>query len=303
MNASPAIRILGSAAGGGYPQWNCLCPVCRLAWAGDGRVSARTQSSLAVTASGREWVLINASPDIRQQIMAHPPLHPSGAARHSPISSVVLTNADVDHIAGLLGLRERWPLRIFATSHILAALQSNPVFDVLARDVVERVEVRPGDPFSPSPGVELELFPVPGKVPLWSESEDVETDIDDGRTVGVAIGLDGRRAHYIPGCAAMTDALRQRLAGGALVLFDGTLHSDDEMIRLGLGGKTGRRMGHMPVGGQGGSLEAFADLGVNRKVYVHINNSNPMLVAGSPERSAVEAAGWVVGEDGMEFRL
>jgi pyrroloquinoline quinone biosynthesis protein B len=301
MNASPAVRILGSAAGGGYPQWNCRCPVCELAWAGDEHVAARTQSSLAATASGREWVLINASPDIRQQIIDHPPLRPRTGVRDSPIVSIVLTNADIDHIAGLLVLRERWPLKAFATPQVLYAVAANPIFEALARDMVERVAVELDRPFRPAPGIEMILFSVPGKVPLWGEKADVATDVDDGRTVGVEIGLAGRRIHYVPGCAAMTDALRKRLTGSALTFFDGTLFADDEMVRLGLGPKTGRRMGHMPVSGPGGSLEAFARLDVARKVYVHINNSNPMLVDGSPERRQVEAAGWTVGADGMEF--
>jgi pyrroloquinoline quinone biosynthesis protein B len=304
MDATPLIRILGSAAGGGFPQWNCCCPVCQLAWVGDPRVKRRTQSSLAIRGTSRAWVLVNASPDIRQQILDNPPLHPQRGPRHSDIAAVVLTNADVDHIAGLLGLRERWPLQIYATRHVLDALSQNPVFQVLAKDLVERVEVQLDRPFCPVPGVELALFPVAGKVPLWGEGEMVETHIEDGRTVGVSIMFDAdRRAFYIPGCAALTKNLAVRLDGGALVLFDGTLFSDGEMIQLGLGEKTGRRMGHMPVSGSGGTLEAFATLNVKRKVFVHINNSNPMLVSGSPERNQVEAAGWAVGEDGMEFVL
>lgn len=249
-------------------------------------------------------MLVNASPDIRQQILDNRPLHPERGLRHSPIVAVVLTNADIDHIAGLLGLRERWPLRIYATAPVLAALGGNPVFQVLAGDLVERIEVQVDRPFSPVAGVELELFSVPGKVPLWGEGETVETEIEDGRTVGVSItaGPD-RQAFYIPGCAAMTEALHARIQHSALLLFDGTLFTDDEMIRLGLGAKTGRRMGHMPVSGPGGTLEAFARLDVKRKVFVHINNSNPMLVSDSPERREVEAAGWAVGEDGLEFVL
>ncbi|MCO4053692.1 MAG: pyrroloquinoline quinone biosynthesis protein PqqB [Bosea sp.] len=302
MDASPAIRILGSAAGGGFPQWNCRCPVCQLAWAGDSRVKPRTQSSLALKGNDGTWVLVNASPDIRQQIMANPPLHPQGGLRHSPIAAVVLTNADVDHVAGLLGLRERWPLKVLATSHVLEALRRNPVFQVMADDVVKRIEVQPDQPFSPAPGIELELFSVPGKAPLWGEGETVETEIDDGRTVGVSIEAgSGRKALYIPGCAAMTEALRHRIKGATLVFFDGTLFTDDEMIRLGLGPKTGRRMGHMPVSGPGGTLEAFSTLEVRQKVFLHINNSNPMIVDGSPEHQQVTAAGWVVAEDGMEF--
>lgn len=296
---------MGSAAGGGFPQWNCRCAVCQLAWDGDPRVRARTQSSVAVRNAGGDVVLLNASPDLRQQILATPALAPrAGALRDTPIRAVVLTNADVDHVAGLLSLRERSPLRVFGTADVLAGLNGNPVFNVLAADVVERVAIAPDAPFEPIEGVSLTLFGVPGKVPLWGEAGEVATDLEDGRTVGVAIdGGGGARAFYIPGCATMTPALAERLGGADLVLFDGTLFDDDEMIRAGLGAKTGRRMGHMPVSGPGGSLEAFAGLGVRRKVYVHLNNSNPLLVDGSAERRLAASRGWEVAKDGMEFAL
>jgi pyrroloquinoline quinone biosynthesis protein B len=306
MDASCVVRILGSAAGGGYPQWNCRCPVCALAWNGDARVVRRTQSSIAVRGRAGEWALVNASPDIRQQLLENPPLQPRRGPRGSPLVAVVFTNADIDHIAGLLGLRERWPLRLFATRPVLMALAANPIFRALDEALVERREIVPGVPFHPVPDVEMELFPVPGKAPLWDEGEEVRTDIEDGRTVGVAlrgVGADAAWAHYVPGCAAVTDALLRRLAGTALLLFDGTLYADDEMIRLGLGPKTGRRMGHIPVGGPDGSLAALAGCAIARKAYVHINNSNPLLVAGSPERREAEAAGWLIAEDGMEFSL
>ncbi len=275
-----------------------------LAWDGDPRVRRRTQSSVALVNAVGEAVLINASPDLRQQILDTPALAPRPGRRESPIRAVVLTNADVDHIAGLLTLRERWPFRLFATADVLAGIAANPIFNVLAADLVERLPVLLDQPFEPIAGVRLTLFAVPGKVPLWGESGAVATDLEDGRTVGVVIG-DGRtnRTFYIPACAAMTPALAERLRGAELLLFDGTLFDDDEMIRAGLGAKTSRRMGHMPVSGPGGSLEAFTTLGVRRKVYVHINNSNPMLVDGSAQRGIVAAQGWEIGEDGMEIAL
>lgn len=305
MDASCVVRILGSAAGGGFPQWNCRCPVCALAWDGDARVVRRTQSSIAVRGREGAWALVNASPDIRQQLLDNPPLQPRRGSRDSPVAAVVLTNADIDHVAGLLGLRERWPLRLFATRPVLMALAANPVFRALDEALVERCEIALGVPFLPVPDVEMELFAVPGKAPLWDEGEEVRTDIEDGRTVGVALRGAGEDdwAHYVPGCAAVNDALRRRLDGTRLLLFDGTLYDDDEMIRLGLGPKTGRRMGHIPVSGRDGSLAALAGSAIGKKVYIHINNSNPLLVAGSPERQKVETAGWIVAEDGMEFPL
>jgi pyrroloquinoline quinone biosynthesis protein B len=305
MDARCVVRILGSAAGGGYPQWNCRCPVCTLAWDGDARVVRRSQSSIAVCGRSGAWALVNASPDIRQQLLDNPPLQPRHGQRDSPVAAVVLTNADIDHVAGLLGLRERWPLRLFATRSVLTALAANPIFRALDETLVERREIALGVPFHPVTDVEMELFPVPGKAPLWDEGEDVKTDIEDGRTVGVALRGEGAQgwAHYVPGCATVTEALRRRLDGTPLLLFDGTLYDDDEMVRLGLGSKTGRRMGHVPVGGPDGSLAALSGCAIARKAYVHINNSNPLLVCGSPERCEVEAAGWLVAEDGMEFRL
>jgi pyrroloquinoline quinone biosynthesis protein B len=299
------LTILGSAAGGGFPQWNCRSAVSGLAWSLDPRVRRRTQSSLALSNAAGEAVLINASPDLRQQILDTPALAPRPGRRESPIRAVVLTNADVDHIAGLLTLRERWPFRLIATADVLSSIAANPIFNVLAADLVERFPIALEQAFEPIPGVRLTLFAVPGKVPLWGEAGTVATDVEDGRTVGIVIRGDEAvgDAFYIPGCAAMTPALADRLRGAALVLFDGTLFDDDEMIRAGLGAKTGRRMGHMPVSGPGGSLEAFTSLDVRRKVYVHINNSNPMLIDGSDERRVVSAARWEVGEDGMEIAL
>lgn len=293
--------VLGSGAGGGVPQWNCRCPVCRLAWAGDPRVVPRTQSSLAVSADGERWLLLNASPDIRQQIAATPALHPKGDERHSPIAAVLPTNGDVDHVTGLLGLRERQPFTLFAAGRTLEVLSANRIFEVLAADCVERRVVPLGEPFEPLPGLTLELFMVPGKVPLWLEQGEVVTDQESEGTVGVAIEAGGRRLLYVPGCARPTPGLEARVARAHVLLFDGTLYDDEEMIRHGLGAKTGRRMGHMPMTGAGSSIEAFAHHAGVRRIFVHVNNSNPALIDGSPEAAAVEAAGWEIARDGLEI--
>jgi pyrroloquinoline quinone biosynthesis protein B len=298
--------VLGAAAGGGYPQWNCCCGVCALAWDGDPRVKPRTQSSLAISADGREWVLLNASPDLGAQIRATPPLHPrrcAGGGRDSPIRAVVLTNGDVDHVAGLLTLREKAPLTVFATAEIRAAVAANPLFGVLDPALVAWREIALGRPFAPLPGLPVEAFAVPGKVPLYLEGDVVEIGAETGSTIGVSVRAAGARLDYVPGCAAVTSALAARLAGTDALLFDGTVFHDDEMLRAGVGTKTGRRMGHLPVGGADGSLAALAPVAAGRKVFVHINNTNPMLVDGSPERRAVDAAGWTVAEDGTEIAL
>ena len=298
--------VLGAAAGGGFPQWNCRCEVCRLAWDGDPRVSARTQASLAVSADGERWTLLNAAPDLRAQLAATPPLHPRGALRTSPIAAVVLTGAEVDQTAGLLNLRERQPFMLAATAETLAALGANAMFDVLAPDVVTRRAVGIGEAFVLPGGLAAELFVVPGKVPLYLERGTPETATETGANVGVEITAEGARLCFVPGAAAVTPALAQRLARADAVLFDGTLFSDDEMIASGTGSKTGRRMGHMPIGGADGSLAALASLRNalgKRRIYIHINNTNPVLIDGSPEKARVEAAGWEIAADGLEIRL
>jgi len=234
------------------------------------------------------------------QLAQVPALHPQGL-RNSPLQAVLLTNGDIDHVAGLLSLRERQPFAVHATMETATALQANPMLRVLGAELVRWCEARLEAPFELAPGLVAELFAVPGKVPLYLEEGHVQSDLEDGQTVGVRLAAGGASAFYIPGCARMTSALAERLDGAALVLFDGTLWDDDEMIRTGAGTKTGRRMGHMPMAGEGGSLAAFETLGVERKVYVHINNTNPVLDPARAERRAVEEAGWLVAEDGMEL--
>ena len=292
--------VLGAAAGGGFPQWNSNAPACRRSRAGDPAAAARTQASVAVSGDGVAWTLLNASPDIRQQIAATPALHPATGLRSSPIAAVVLTSGEVDAIAGLLSLRERHPFLLIATDRIHAVLDANPIFDVLARDVVTRRAVGLGEDIALPGGVTLQLFSVSGKVALYLEGS---ADEAEGDTVGACLSQNGRTLLYIPGCATMTPALAARLQHADTVMFDGTLWSDDEMLRAGLGPKTGRRMGHMSVSGAGGAMAAFAGLAVRRKILLHINNSNPVLLDDSPERAEVERAGWHVASDGMQVEF
>lgn len=294
--------VLGAAAGGGFPQWNCRCPVCRLAWDGDPRVKPRTQASLAVSADGQKWVLLNASPDLRAQIQAVPALRPQATPRGSPIVGVVLTGAEVDQVGGLLTLRERGELNLYATRETLAAIADNPIFGVLAADVVLRHRVELAETFSLPNGLHAEAFPVPGKVALYLEDGEPEPAADGGFNVGIEIKSDGVSLAYVPGAAAITPSLLARLGRADAVLFDGTLFHDDEMIVSGTGTKTGRRMGHMPLDGTRGTLQQLAGLAA-RRILTHINNTNPILVDGSPERRQVEAAGFEIAEDGMEIIL
>jgi pyrroloquinoline quinone biosynthesis protein B len=294
--------VLGAAAGGGFPQWNCRCPVCREAWDGAAGVFARTQCSVAVSGDGEHWTLLNASPDLRAQIGATPALQPRGSTRGSPIAAVVLTGGEVDQVAGLLNLRERQALTIYGTADTLGVVGANPIFEVLARDVVMRQAVGLEECFPLPGGLQAELFPVPGKVPLYLEAGREDLGGDPGANVGVEIRAAGARLVFVPGAAAVTPQLSERLGRAEVALFDGTLFADDEMIRTGTGAKTGRRMGHMPIDGRDGSMAALAGL-TGRRIYLHINNTNPVLVPGSPERGKVEAAGWEIAADGMEIAL
>jgi pyrroloquinoline quinone biosynthesis protein B len=307
------IKILGSGAGGGFPQWNCNCANCRAVRAGAPGFSPRTQSSLAVSADGVNFALLNASPDLRQQIAQAPQLSPGSGdgLRASPIKSVVLTNGDVDHVAGLLNLREAQPFSIYASYRVLETLAANRIFDILAPGVVERIEFAYDEPTAlRGAGVDLGLavraFPVHGKIALYLEDKSAA---DFGTRVGDTLGLEiietatGKSFFYVPGCAKIDEPLKTRLEGARLVLFDGTLFHENEMIEQGLLGKTGSRMGHVNMSGEDGSMKAFEPLGVARKIYVHINNSNPALDAASKERAIVNAAGWEIGEDGMEASL
>ncbi|HTW68428.1 MAG TPA: pyrroloquinoline quinone biosynthesis protein PqqB [Acetobacteraceae bacterium] len=303
------VRVLGAAAGGGFPQWNSNAPACRRARSGDPLACPRTQASIAVSIDGEHWFLFNASPDLRQQIEATPCLQPRHGLRSSPIAGVVLTGGDVDAIAGLLTLRERHGFTIYATAAILEVLDANPIFDVLARDIVVRQPVRLGEqtvlllPDGNLSGLSVELFAVPGKVPLYLEDGTAPPIVESDTTVAATISGMGRHLFFVPGCARMSETLAHRLQGADAVLFDGTLWTDDEMLRSGVGSKTGQRMGHMSVSGPNGTMAAFRTIDVRRKVLLHINNSNPILLDDSPERAAVTAAGWEVAFDGMEIDL
>jgi pyrroloquinoline quinone biosynthesis protein B len=296
------ILVLGSAAGGGFPQWNCLCPVCKLAWSGDKRVTPRSQSSLAVSADGERWLLLNASPDLRQQIIASPCLHPRGAKRQSPIRAVFVTNADVDHLAGLLTLREQQGFTLFGSRATLAQA-SGGIFGVLNTDLVDTRVAELDAPADTGLGLWVKPFAVPGKVPLYLEGAEVEIGAETETTVGLEIGDGAKSFFYVPGCAEINQGVLKRLAGAELLFFDGTTFTDGEMVDLGLSKKTAWRMGHVAMSGDKGSLNVFAPCGICRKIYVHINNTNPVLIEDSPQRSEAVRAGWDIAYDGMEVSL
>lgn len=301
------VRVLGSAAGGGFPQWNCALPGSQRARLGDPKARPRSQTSVAVSADGSRWVVLNASPDIRQQFAATAELHPrpdTGAVRHSPTAAVVLTGAEIDTIAGLLSLREGHHFALYAMTGTLKVLAANPVFGVLPPDRVPRrlleagCAVRLQGTQGEDLGLDVEAISVPGKAPLF------QGDVASAEmTIGLRISDNASKLFFIPGCAAMTPELAERLRGAACVMFDGTLWRDDEMVLAGAAPKTGRQMGHMSLDGPDGTLAAFAKLDVRRKILIHLNTTNPVLLDDSAERRAVEAAGWEVAHDGMEVTL
>ncbi|MEL7396119.1 MAG: pyrroloquinoline quinone biosynthesis protein PqqB [Pseudomonadota bacterium] len=293
------ILVLGAAAGGGLPQWNCGCPNCNDARTG--KIPSMTQSSVAVSLDGSSWVVLNASPDIRMQLAANPQMHPP-ALRGTPISAVVLTNGDIDHIAGLLTIREKTAFDLYATQPGLEIVESNSVFRVLDTALVQRRQIDLDTPFDPLPGLTITPFAVPGKVALFLEGETVNVEELGDQTVGLMLEGAGHRAAYIPGCATVPDWLLDHLDGVDLLLFDGTVWNNDEMAQTGTGQKTGARMGHISMNGEHGSLARFAQFEA-RKIYIHINNTNPILQPEAPERAEVLARGWEIAADGMEITL
>jgi pyrroloquinoline quinone biosynthesis protein B len=306
------VVVLGAAAGGGVPQWNCGCRICRAA-RGDHPELRSTQASVAISADGDHWFLINASPDLRQQLLATPQLHPkAGRLRHSPVAGVILTNGEIDAVAGLLSMREGSPFTIYAHAKVLAILKANSIFNVLNEKNVRREPIELDRPFEPAlpggapSGIEVLPFTVPGKAAWYLEGKAHPGGSDDaGDTLGLRI-LDkatGKYLYFLAACADMTDELKSRLAGAPLVLFDGTVWRDDELIAAGLGNKTGQAMGHIAMSGERGAIEALAGLDIGQKLFLHINNSNPALLQGSAERKIAEGAGWQIPSDGTEIVL
>jgi pyrroloquinoline quinone biosynthesis protein B len=257
---------------------------------------------LAVSADGERWLLLNASPDLRQQIISSPSLHPRGASRQSPIAGVYVTNGDVDHLTGLLTLRESQSFALFGSKTTLNQM-SGGVFGVLNKNYVSTYAVTLEERVDTGLGLFVTPFAVPGKDPLWMEGATVEIGGLTENTVGLEISDGQKRFFYIPGCAEVTPAIKERIAGAEVLFFDGTTFTDSEMVDLGLSAKTAWRMGHVAMSGEKGSLQALADCGVGRKIFVHINNTNPVLIEDSPERAKVVASGWDVAYDGMEVTL
>ncbi len=305
------VRILGSAAGGGFPQWNCGCRNCRRLRAGQLRATPRTQAQVAISADDAHWYLLNASPDLRPQIEAHSVLHPRNGGRGSPIAGVWLSGGDLDQTLGLLLLREQHPLRIYATGTVRQLLRGdNTLFAALhqAPDQTRWSDVVPGTSFElvsvcgVSSGIHCRAISLPGHFPMYVPEARRRALPPEETVSGLVMDSpDGGRLVYLPCVAEVDDACLALIGAADVLLFDGTFWSDDELAPI--NGRTARQMGHLPVGGAGGSLERLAPVRAPRKIYIHINNTNPMLDEDSPQYRAVRAAGWEMAEDGWQFEL
>jgi pyrroloquinoline quinone biosynthesis protein B len=281
------VRVLGSAAGGGFPQWNCQCDTCEAARKGE-RARPRTQSSLAIRGEDGPWFLVNASPDLRQQLETLGPRR-DGGLRAPPIAGVLLTDAEIDHTAGLLLLRESvTPVRVLGDAGVERALRPTLL--------------RMLDRFC---GVDWQTLELGSARPIDGSSLVVEPFRagDDEASGLVFRDRAGGVVSYAPAVATLDDAVLSRFAASDLVLVDGTFWRDDELPRLGISARRARDMGHVPLAGPGGTLEALGQLERPRKVLVHINNTNPILLDDSPERAEVLRAGVEVAYDGLEVEL
>jgi pyrroloquinoline quinone biosynthesis protein B len=299
-------RVLGASAGGGLPQWNCACDNCTLARRGDTRVVARTQDSIAVSAGRCErWLVVNTSPDILRQIEQFEALWPR-APRNTPLGAVALTNGDLDHVLGLLSLRESTPLRVLATKRVHAGLvERNVMLRTLARtrDQVAWIDAELGrEVVLDDIGLGVTALPVPGKLPVHLMGL-IEPSPEDNVALRVRDLAPAGRTLVIATAVATLDGIDALVGDADAVFFDGTFWTDDELIAQGLGTAHARDMAHVPVGGDDGSLAGLAHLRAARRIYAHVNNTNPMLRVGSPERAAVERAGWEVAFDGLEISL
>ncbi len=296
------VRVLGAAAGGGFPQWNCGCPRCRSVRDGSRPCRPRTQSSVAVSADYKRWFLLNASPDVRAQIEAFPALHPQ-EVRDSPLEAVLLTDAELDHTLGLLLLREAGYIEVHATAAVHETLSKGTSL-LQTLGAYARVEWRTvvtGKELPLADGLSYRAFDVPtNKRARFGTGEGEEESV-----VGYRITDEntGRTLVYVPGAQELTPSVRPHLEDCTCLLFDGTCWQDDELIRLGIANKTSRDMGHLPISGADGSLEQLAPLPIERKIYIHINNTNPILIEDAPERRIVEERGLEVAADGLELEI
>jgi pyrroloquinoline quinone biosynthesis protein B len=315
------IKILGSAAGGGFPQWNCGCSNCSRMRRGEIRGSARTQSQVAISADGQRWCLLNASPDLLRQIEATPELQCRQGPRRTPVAAVLLTNADLDHVLGLLSLRESQPLRIYSTPSVRRVLEEGNSF-FAAMNEARWQAIMPGKTFDPQDadgkplGLRCRAVALSGECggyPRYVPQDAAAKLPADEAVIGLVIENisgestggenDGARLAYLPGLPTVSGELLEVLESCDLIMVDGTFWSEDELIRAQGFGNSARQMGHLPLSGEDGTLRRLAGLRRPRKVLIHINNTNPILDEDSAEHKEAQAAGWEVAEDQWELQL
>ncbi len=307
------VEILGTAAGGGFPQWNCACPNCDSLRSGVFSGKPRTQMQVAVSSDGVSWFLLNTSPDLRAQIEGYSFLHPRTGVRSSPIAGVVLTSADLDQSLGLLLLRELQPLQIYATASIRKILrEDNSMFSMLHRAANQARwnDIALGTPFPLSSITggqsEIECLPVSlaTRYPSYVTPKRAAELNPHEAVLGLILrSSSGKRLGYFPAVGQLDDALLQQLGSLDVLLFDGTFWTDDELQQIQQGAQTARQMGHIPVSSAGGSLDLLSRLQRPRKMFVHLNNTNPMLDESGPEYRQVRAQGWEIAEDGCHLEL
>jgi pyrroloquinoline quinone biosynthesis protein B len=307
------ITILGSAAGGGFPQWNCACPNCSRARAGHLCFQARSQAQVLVSSSSGHQFLINASPDLRTQILAAPLLAPAQTPRHTPISAVLLTSADVDSVAGLLHLREFQPLHILATPSVRRiVLEENRIFRVLDRANPPAIwQDMPlgtwfslsGDAANGHCSLRCRVVPLGSVYPDYV-SDGLRRSLAQGEAiVGVVLEEGGKQAFCAPALPVGSGDWKEWARSSDLALLDGTFWNENELISTGVSSKTAREIGHVPLSGPGGLIEEFGSPSRGRRVLIHINNTNPILDEESPENREVRDAGWEIAYDGMQIEL
>ncbi|WP_260739661.1 pyrroloquinoline quinone biosynthesis protein PqqB [Tunturiibacter lichenicola] len=302
------IKVLGAAAGGGLPQWNCACTNCSAVRNNEPNIRARSQSQLAVAAENDSWFLVNASPDLRDQLIGYPDLHPNSKnhLRDTPVAGVILTSADLDHVLGLLLMREFTPVRIYATRPVISILKKNSFFQMLDRLPGQSrwTTIEPGVSFHLGQNLICTPIALSGSLPAYVREED-RADLDlTGATIGVLLEeVNGARIAYLPALSSVSPSLKELLCTCSAILIDGTFWSDDELQRIQPGTPLSRSMGHLPISGQDGSLSTLRDLNGPRKIYTHINNTNPILNEQSSERQQVDDAGWEVAWDGQEITI
>jgi pyrroloquinoline quinone biosynthesis protein B len=304
------VRIAGSAAGGAFPQWNCACPNCAALRAGKFRGKARTQTQVAISGDSASWFLLGASPDLRTQIEAASELHPREGLRQSPISGAVLLNADIDHVLGLLLMRELQPLHVYATKSIRRIVsEDNSMFAMLRRvpDQVTWTDFAPGKAFEvgcKSSGIRCRAISLATHFPAYvSQQRQLGSKAYEASLGLIVESPSGKRLAYMPAVPEISGELLEEFDAADVLLFDGTFWTDDELIRIQGSAQTARQMGHVPVSSAEGSLAKLAQVKRPRKIYLHINNTNPMLNEAGPEFRQVRESGWEIAEDGWQFEL